>query len=123
MSLETPFTLKVRLHISENMYRHDYDISELCKTLKISRSQIYRKLKAQTGKTFSNILTEARIRKACLLLENMDSNISEIAFTLGFKDPSYFVKVFKKQMGMTPGKYKVEIFKTRQNSALKGSIV
>ncbi len=39
----------------------------------------------------------------------MDANISEISFTLGYKDPSYFVKVFKKQMGVTPGKYKNEV--------------
>ncbi len=122
MSIETPFVLKVRLHISEHLHQPNYHIDDLCNTLEISRSQVYRKLKIQIGKSFSQLLNEARIKKSGILLENMELNISEIAFTMGFKDPSYFVKVFKKQMSVTPGKYKSEIREKWKNARTLGRI-
>ena len=106
MQYDTPFVLKVRLHIAQNMHRQDYQIEDICLSLEISRSQLYRKLKKQAGKTYSQMLNEIRTQKACILLENMDLNIAEIAYASGFKDPSYFARVFKKIIGTTPGRYK-----------------
>lgn len=109
MKHETPFVLKVRQLIRRNLHLKDYHSDNLCQSLAISRSQLYRRLKQQSGKSFSEIQNEIRIDEACSLLEKMDMNVSEIANSLGYNDPSYFVRVFRNQIGMTPGKYKKSI--------------
>ncbi len=109
MTYDSPFVLKVRLHIAENLHKHNYQIEDVCHTMGISRAQLYRKLKKLTGKTFTQMVHEIRIRKACLLLQNADLTIGDVADTLGFSDASYFTKVFRNVMGMTPGKWRMKI--------------
>jgi len=43
------------------------------------------------------------MQRALNLIENSDLTISEVGFKVGFKDPSYFIKVFKKHFGKLPG--------------------
>uniref|UniRef100_A0A7C5Z501 Response regulator n=1 Tax=Caldicellulosiruptor owensensis TaxID=55205 RepID=A0A7C5Z501_9FIRM len=61
-----------------------------------------RLLKNRTGKTFKEILTEARLKKAEKLLKNSSLKHYEIAEAVGFSDAQYFSQVFKKAYGMTP---------------------
>jgi len=61
-----------------------------------------RLLKSRTGKTFKEILTEARLKKAEKLLKNSSLKHYEIAEAVGFSDAQYFSQVFKKAYGMTP---------------------
>ena len=51
-------------------------------------------------------LTEVRIRKARHLLSHTDNTLEQIAADTGFQDKFYFTKVFKRQTGITPGKYR-----------------
>jgi len=48
------------------------------------------------------------VREATLLLKNSEMNISEIAYNLGFSDPLYFSKYFKKEIGVAPLQYRKE---------------
>ena len=64
---------------------------------------LHRKLKKLTGNSASNRITEKRLKHAGNLLENDVATISEIAYRVGFSDPSYFNKVFKKHFNITPG--------------------
>ena len=115
MKHETPFICQVKLLISENLHRTDYHSDDLCKSLNISRTQLYRRLKDQSGKSFSQIQHEIKMQRAYSLLERTDRNVSEIAFALGYKDPSYFVRVFRKETGMTPGRYYARKLHTIKN--------
>jgi len=56
----------------------------------------------KTGKHFSEHLNDTRIRHAKELLSVTNFSISYISETIGYADQSYFGKVFKKQVGMTP---------------------
>ena len=47
-----------------------------------------------------------RITKAIEMLKDTDETLSSIAFSVGFSDPKYFSKVFKKEMGIIPSEYR-----------------
>ncbi len=103
---ENRFLRDVRDQIESNFSNEDYGIKDLAKALHFSRTQIYRKLKALTGKTFSNLIQEMKIQQAKDLLLKTDSNISVISYKLGFRDPSHFSKVFKKWTNTSPKEYR-----------------
>ncbi len=60
------------------------------------------------GKTFSEYVLSVRINRACQLIKNTTLSIEEIALKVGYVDYFYFNKVFKKQCGITPAKYRKE---------------
>lgn len=62
--------------------------------------------KQMTGKTPIEYLNEYRIEKACHKLLYTDLAVTDIAFSCGFSDLSYFIKTFKKTKGVSPGKYR-----------------
>ena len=57
------------------------------------------------GLTYTQYVTELRIGKARELLKTTDMSLSEISEAVGFNDYFYFIKKFKKETGVTPGKY------------------
>ena len=63
-------------------------------------------LKQETGKTAIELIHIALINEAKNRLRTERQNVSEVAFQLGFENPSYFTRVFKKQTGITPEAYK-----------------
>ncbi len=60
----------------------------------------------KTGRSPMDYLIHLRIQKACQFLDNSDLRIKEIAARVGYDDPYYFSRVFKKVMGTSPGKYR-----------------
>ncbi|MBZ4646286.1 MAG: two-component system, response regulator YesN [Petroclostridium sp.] len=73
--------------------------------------------KHHTGMTFSQYLSQLRIKKALELLENTDYKVYEIASKVGYKDDKYFYRVFKKEFGVTPDEYRRRII---NNTNLEG---
>lgn len=82
-------------------------VASLCS---MSVSHFSKIFKNEVGKTFKDYLNAKRIEKAKYLLRESNNPISAIAYSLGFEDTSYFTKIFKKYVGVTPTKYK-ELFK------------
>ena len=81
-------------------------LSELC-----SVSQVYlrRIFKRKYGLSPSSYVVRERIRSACLLLtDGSDRPISQIAPAVGYTDPLYFSRIFKKQTGMSPSEFRRE---------------
>ena len=104
--IEDVFVEKLQRVLLDNISDDSFDITALCTTLKISRSQLHNKLKALTGLSTSHYIRQFRLVEAKKLLkENHAFNISEIAFEVGFKDPKYFSKLFKQQFGMSPSEW------------------
>lgn len=77
-------------------------------SVKFFINQVYccQLFKKNLGKTFSEYITDLRIKKACGLLKNTDLSIEEIAAKVGYMDYYYFNKVFKKQCGITPSRFR-----------------
>jgi transcriptional regulator GlxA family with amidase domain len=59
-------------------------------------------MKALTNDSIANYLLQLRLQRAWHLLKTTDLNVSEIAYDVGFKDASYFSRVFKKHFGGSP---------------------
>ena len=75
---------------------------DFCKPTGCSKSQLYRKMIALTGKSPNTFIKEYRLDRALKLLNKSTGNISEIAFETGFSSPSYFSKCFQKKYGGSP---------------------
>jgi AraC-like DNA-binding protein len=88
------------------MDNFDLNIELLCKVLNITHQQVYRKIKALTGQTVSEFIRTVRMKKASQLLCNSDLNISEIMYSVGFSNRSYFSKCFSEEYGITPKEYR-----------------
>jgi AraC-like DNA-binding protein len=73
--------------------------------LGMSRTLLYKKILALTGKPPLEFLRSLRLKRAALLLAKSQMNVSEIAFQVGFNDPKYFSKHFKNEFGVLPSKY------------------
>ncbi|MEL7119044.1 MAG: tetratricopeptide repeat protein, partial [Bacteroidota bacterium] len=99
---EDAFIKKLRTLIEENLSDQDFGIPEICKALAISRSPLYRKIKALTGLSAALYIRSIRLKRAKELLEKTDMNISEIAYEVGFKHPRYFSEVYHKQYDIWP---------------------
>ncbi len=70
-----------------------------------SKSQLYRKIVALTGKSPNSFLKDYRLCKAVDLLNQKNMNISEVAFETGFNTPAYFSKCFQETYGVLPSHY------------------
>lgn len=79
---------------------------EFAEQLNVHINHLNKVLKETTGKTTSQILADRISLEARAMLKHTNWNISEIAFCLGFDDPSHFVKFFKKQTQTTPKGYR-----------------
>ncbi len=100
--LTDPILKKVQDLILENLRDDQIGISQICKKLHISRSQLHNKVTALTGFSTSIYVRKIRLDEAKKMLRNPHLQIAEVAYQCGFKDPSYFTRVFKKEFGESP---------------------
>ncbi len=101
-NIEDDFLKKVWTIVDDHLSDADFDLAQLCRALKMSRSQVYRKLKALTGKSTSHVIRSYRLQKGKELLKSSDMNISEVAYQVGFTSLSYFTRCFKEEFGTVP---------------------
>ncbi|MBK9015453.1 MAG: response regulator [Saprospiraceae bacterium] len=103
---EEAFLQKVRLIIESHLSDEDYDVVQLSRELGMSRSQLFRKMKALTDKSIANFIRSYRLHRAKQMLETTDLTVAEIAYEVGFKDPSYFTKTFFEEFGVLPSSFR-----------------
>jgi len=101
-SLDKQFITNILEYIHENINDPALNVENLADELLISRSKLYRKIKALTGNTANEFIRKIRLEKAKQFLESSDHSISEISFKVGFSSPSYFTKCYKIQFGTLP---------------------
>ncbi|MTI47134.1 response regulator [Sporosalibacterium faouarense] len=94
--------------IKEN-YNKNVSLRDVAKNLNMSYHYFSKFFKESIGKNFVDYVTDIRMSKAKELLENEDYSIKAISFDIGYNDPNYFSKIFKKYFGMSPTEF-------RQNS-------
>ena len=68
----------------------------------MGNKQLYRKVKAMTGKTPVELLKEMRLQRAYTLLMQTDKTVAEVSAEVGFALPGYFSSCFRKQFGVLP---------------------
>lgn len=99
------FLERVNLLIAQHLSNPDYTIDQMAETMKMGRTKFYGKVKELTGLSPNKLFMSERMRKAAVLLDEGELNISEIGFRVGILDPSYFNRCFKQHFGVTPGQY------------------
>ncbi|WJJ97717.1 hybrid sensor histidine kinase/response regulator transcription factor [Algibacter luteus] len=91
--------------IEKNIINSDFDIPYFCEELGVSKSVLFTKVKAWTDYTPKQFIQHIRLKRAARLLEQGKSEIGQISLIVGFKDPKYFSKIFKRKFGKTPKAY------------------
>lgn len=104
-SSDDVFIDKVLKLLNANISDESYDIKELVSDMNTSRSTFYRKLKEITGQAPNDFIQMIRLNRAAELLLQNQNTISEISFMVGYKDPNYFGKCFRKMYGVAPSQY------------------
>ena len=99
------FMQRAMKFIEEHIGDSDINIGDMAEATLTSRSGLNRKMKSLLGVTPLDFIHEARMRKACRMIEE-GSPINEVAYSCGFSDPKYFAKRFKADIGLTPTEYR-----------------
>lgn len=99
---EDLFLQKVIQIIESQMEGENFGMPQLCKELNMSRTNLFRKLKALTGKSTTLLIRKLRLEKAKQLLETTEMNVTEVSFAVGFTSPNYFSRVFQEEFGFRP---------------------
>lgn len=84
-------------------------IPELAQRFHVSQTKLKQDFKAVTGITIKSFQTQARLQKACALLETTGLDQAAIACACGFCDESHFIERFRKVHGVTPGVYRGKV--------------
>ena len=106
ISMQDETIRKATAFILENISDPDMKIDDIAQAMGMSRSVLYGKIKNAVGMTPIDFVRHLRIMKAIEKLENTNDTLTNIAFAVGFSDPKYFSKVFKKEMGVIPSDYR-----------------
>lgn len=97
---------KVIQYVVDHIDSTDLKIDDIASAMGMSRSVLYGKLKTVVGMTPIDFVRHIRLMKATELLRDTDDTLANIAYNVGFSDPKYFSKVFKKEMGIIPSEYR-----------------
>lgn len=99
------FVQKIITTIEENITDPDFSVERLAESVFMSRSNLHRKIKALTELTSIDFIRLIRLKKAAELIQSGKYRISEVCYLVGINSPSYFIKLFQKQFGMTPKEF------------------
>lgn len=102
--IDEEFMTKITALINDNLDEIDLSTEFLCDKLGVSSSKLYRKIKELTDLAPNEFIRTIRLKKAAQLLKTKRYNVSEVTELVGFNDPLYFSRCFKKQFGFPPSK-------------------
>ena len=96
---------KVMTWLEENVMDADVTVEQLAQYVGMGRTSMYNKIKGLTGKSPVELIQEFRLEKATYYLKSGQYSVSETSYKVGFSDPGYFSRTFKKHFGLTPAEY------------------
>lgn len=92
--------------ILENKIKDEnLNVIELSEQVGISRPHLYRRIHDLFGRSPNHLIHEMRLKEAAKLIHKRFGNISEIAYEVGYNNPSYFAKCFQRRFGILPSLY------------------
>ena len=93
---------KVIKTINEHISDEGFSIEKLGSEVGMSRTQVYRKIRALIGIPPNTYVRKIRLLKANEMIRNGDGNISEISYSVGFSSLAYFSRCFRDEFGYPP---------------------
>jgi AraC-like DNA-binding protein len=106
VSEDEQFLMKLKETILARLGDEQLSVESLAEQLGWSRSQFYRKVTALTGTPVNELIRSFRLKKAAQLLDQRWGPVAQVAYEVGFSNPSYFGKVFKEEFGVLPSEYR-----------------
>jgi len=103
-SIDDKFLQDVFKTIKDNLDNERLSVEDIARAVGFSRSQLHRKLKALSDKSANQLITEVRLNEAHRMLKQKTGSVSEIAYSVGYSNLSYFTKSFKEKFGSLPSK-------------------
>ncbi|MDI6914309.1 MAG: response regulator [Desulfitobacteriaceae bacterium] len=95
----------VKHHLAAN-FSKDIKLNDVAKEANMSYHYFSKFFKDETGHNFTDYLVNIRIKEAKKLLDEDACSIKEVSVQVGYKDPNYFSKIFKKMVGLTPTEFR-----------------
>jgi two-component system response regulator YesN len=93
-------------YIKKN-YNKDLSLEEVAKAVALSPFYFSKLFKAQVGENFIDYLTRCRMTVAEGMLKEGNCSIKDACYKVGYKDPNYFSKIFRKYFGQSPSEYRI----------------
>jgi signal transduction histidine kinase/ligand-binding sensor domain-containing protein/DNA-binding response OmpR family regulator len=91
--------------VEANIDKEDFSVKIFCKSIGMSHSRLYARVKLISGQTINAFIRSIRLRKAAILMLKEDIPINQAAFEVGIGDIKYFRQEFNKLFGMNPSEY------------------
>lgn len=104
-SIDKKFLQLVIEKVESHLEQSEFYLEQLSVEMGMSRSTLYRKIKAVTGMAPLDFVRNIKMKRACMMLAEGKHHVSEVAYALGFNTPKYFTKCFKGEFGITPSEY------------------
>jgi len=95
--------------LAEAHYREHWPVTRYAERLGLSAERLNRMVRAETGRSVQALLHARLLREACRRLVHVAAPVSNIAFELGFDDPAYFCRFFKRHVGQGPREYRARV--------------
>ena len=96
---------KVMQWLEDNVADAEVTVDQLASYVGMGRTSMYNKIKGLTGKSPVELIQEFRMEKATYYLKSGQYSVSETSYKVGFSDPGYFSRSFKKYFGVSPAEY------------------
>jgi len=105
LTLDEKFLLNAKTIVQKNLSNPDFEVKDFSSEMALSRVQLHRKLRALVDNSVTEFIRIIRLAHAIDLLQRRDRSISEIAYDVGFNNPTYFSSSFRQQYGLSPTEY------------------
>jgi len=109
ISQESSSVFLIKEFIHQNYMKDSLSVKTISDHVYLSSSYVCTIFKTETGQTLNQYITEYRITKAKLLLEDLRYKITDVSYRVGYTDGNYFGKSFKKLVGLSPSEYREKI--------------
>ena len=96
---------KVMEAINEHLDDSDFNVEALADIIGMSRAQLHRRVKEATGITVGEFIRNLRLQQAARMLEKGDNTVQQVAWAVGFSNPTHFSAAFKRYFGVSPMEY------------------
>lgn len=104
-TVDEKFLVKLGEVMEKRLSDTGFSTDDFASELGMSRMQLHRKLKSLLNVSTTEFIRNERLKSAVELIRNGHNSVSEVAYTVGFNDISYFSKCFKELYGVTPTEY------------------
>lgn len=105
-SVDEEFLAKAYRILEKNYLEPEFSASQFASEMFVSRSLLYKKIRAITDLNITDFINSFKLKKAVELIQENKLPIADIAFNVGFNDPKYFSRIFRKFYGMSPSEFK-----------------